>query len=203
MPPWSHREAIMDFPDHPFWNFSVAVHQVPGVHEACVAFQTRYGLDVNLLFFCCWAGGAEGTRLDHRQIRQAMDSFSGWQEEIVRPIWKARWRLKASFGRFPVERTEALRRKLVEAELDAEHIEQLHLADSVIVEGDPNLSEEIRLDHAVANLFSYLDVFMRSRSGPAPDREGLAEPLTVLVSACFPGADRYRLGTLMSRRWHW
>lgn len=193
----------MDFPDHPFWNFSVVVHQVSGVHEACLALQTLYGLDVNLLFFCCWAGGAKGAQLDYRQIRQAMDSVSGWQEEIVRPIWKARWRLKPSFGRFAVERTEALRRKLIEAELDSEHIEQLHLADSVLVEGDPNRSEEIRSDHAIANLFSYLDGFMRSKVGFVPHRDGLIEPLTVLVSASFPGADRDRLGSLIAGRWRW
>ncbi len=193
----------MDFPDHPFWNFSVAVHQVSGVHEACLALQTRYGLDVNLLFFCCWAGHAKGARLDYRQIRQAMDSVSGWHEEIVRPIWKARWRLKPSFSGFAVERTEVLRRKLVEVELDAEYIEQLHLADSVLMEGDPNLSEEIRSDHAITNLFSYLEGFMRSKVGLVPHRDELIGPLTVLVSACFPGTDKDRLGSLITDRWCW
>jgi uncharacterized protein (TIGR02444 family) len=193
----------MDFPDHPFWNFSVAVYRVSGVHEACLGLQTKYGLDTNLLLFCCWAGGAKGARLDYRQIHQAMDSVSGWQEEIVRPIWKARWRLKPCFGRFAVERTEALRRKLIEAELDAEHIEELHLADSVLVEGDPNLSEEIRSDHVIANLFSYLDGFMRSKVGLVPHRDELIEPLTVLVSACFPGTNKDRLGSLIADRWRW
>jgi uncharacterized protein (TIGR02444 family) len=197
------EEPITDFPDHSFWNFSVAIHQVSGVHDACLALQTRYGLDVNLLFFCCWAGGAKGGLFDYRQIRRAMDSVSAWQEEIVRPIWKARWRLKPCFGRFAVERTEALRRKLIEAELDAEHIEQLHLADSVVVEGDPNLSEETRLDYAIANLFSYLDGFMGSKVGLLPHRDELIEPLMVLVSACFPGTDKDRLSSLIADRWRW
>jgi uncharacterized protein (TIGR02444 family) len=191
----------MNFPDHSFWNFSVALHQVSGVHEACLALQTRYGLDVNLLFFCCWAGGAKGARLDYRQIRQAMDSVSDWQDQIVRPIWKARWRLKPCFGRFAVERTEALRKKLIEAELDAEHIEQLHLAELVPVEGDPNLSEQIRSNHTIASLSSYLDIFMRSKVGLVLHQDGLIEPLTVLVSACFPGTDRDRLLALIADQW--
>lgn len=82
-----------------------------------------HGLDTNLLFFCCWADGVKGARLDYGQIRQVMESISGWQEETVRSIWKARWRLRPGFGVFSMERTETLRRKLIEAELDAEHID--------------------------------------------------------------------------------
>jgi len=100
-----------------------------------------------------------------------------------------------------MERTETLRRKLIEAELDAEHIEQLHLADSVSVEGAPNLSEETRLDYAITNLFAYLHVFMRSRGDPVPRRDDLIASLTALVSACFPGRDKNRLGLLIAERW--
>jgi len=48
----------MDFPDHPFWDFSLRLHERPGVPRACLGLQRRYGLDVNLLFF--GAGEAQG-----------------------------------------------------------------------------------------------------------------------------------------------
>jgi uncharacterized protein (TIGR02444 family) len=39
----------IEFPDHPFWDFSLQVHQCLGVPEACLELQTRHGLDVNML----------------------------------------------------------------------------------------------------------------------------------------------------------
>ena len=191
----------MDFPDHPFWDFSIAVHQRPGVHEACLALQTRYGIDVNLLFFCCWVGAAGGGKMDPEKIRHAMDAVAGWQEEIVRPIWKARWRLKPSFNHFPAESTEPLRRCLIEAELDAEHIEQLQLARAISIGCNPDLPEETKAADVVANIFAYLTAFFKEAPDRVPEKEYLADPLAVLVSACFPDADRSRLSALMNAQW--
>lgn len=191
----------MDFPDHPFWNFSVTAHRQPGVHEACLALQRRYAVDVNLLFFCCWVGAAGGGQLDSKQIHHALDTVAGWQEEIVRPIWKARWRLKPSFQNFPTEKTEALRRYLIQAELDAEHIEQLHLANSVVFATHSNLSDEEKAAHGIANIISYLDAFAKSNIGTALDKADMIGLLTVIVAAGFPGMDRSRLKFLMENKW--
>lgn len=191
----------MDFPDHPFWDFSVAVHRQPGVHEACLALQTQYALDVNLLFFCCWVGTAGGGILDAHQIRLAMDTVAGWQEEIVRPIWRARWRLKPFFHNFPREKTELLRRALIDAELDAEHIEQLHLADRVRFLENLQLSDETKAAHVVTNIFAYLETVAENQPETVFDKTYITEPLTVLVSACFPGRDGNQLRTLIDGHW--
>ena len=59
----------MEFPENPFWDFSVEVHQKSGVHEACLSLQRDYTLDVNLLFFCCW--------LDMREVDNCMNRNFG------------------------------------------------------------------------------------------------------------------------------
>jgi uncharacterized protein (TIGR02444 family) len=191
----------MDFPDHPFWDFSMAVHRQAGVHEACLALQTQYALDVNLLFFCCWAGVAGGAVLDAQQIRLAMNAVAGWQEEIVRPIWKARWRLKPFFNDFPREKTELLRQTLIEAELDAEHLEQLHLADRLAFAVTANLPDETKAARVVSNIFAYLDAVVETQPETVFDKAYITEPLTVLISACFPGRQDSQLKALIDAQW--
>lgn len=41
-----------------FWRFSLAVYAAPGVADECLALQERCGIDVNILLFCAWVGGA-------------------------------------------------------------------------------------------------------------------------------------------------
>jgi hypothetical protein len=130
-----------------------------------------------------------------------VDAVAGWQEEIVRPIWKARWRLKPFFHNFPREKTELLRRALIEAELDAEHIEQLHLANQVPFAGNPPLSDETKTENVVANILAYLNRLAESQPETAFDKAYLGEPLTVLVSACFPDLDSRQLKALIDAHW--
>lgn len=187
----------MDFADHPFWDFSVQVHQRAGVHEACLALQNRYAMDINLLFFCCWFGAAGGGRLSPSQIESVMGAVKGWQEDVVRPIWKARWCLKPSYKNFPTHRTEPLRRALVEAELAAEHIEQLHLAESMPFTRDQNLSEEIKASHGVVNIFLYFNALAEKNPEMAWDKNDIMDPVLTLMAACFPAQNKERLRSLI------
>jgi uncharacterized protein (TIGR02444 family) len=187
----------MDFEDHPFWNFSVQVYQRAEVHEACLALQKRYALDINLLFFCCWVGAAGGGRLEPSQLESAMAAVEGWQEDIVRPIWKSRWLLKPSYKNFPRLRTEPLRRALIEAELAAEHIEQLHLAESMPFSQNQHLDENIRAAHAVDNILLYLKAFAGKKPGMTLEKNDVMEPVLILVAACFSGQNEQRLKSLI------
>jgi hypothetical protein len=85
-----------------------------------------------------------------------MAAVEGWQEDIVRPIWKSRWLLKPSSKSFPTLRSEPLRRALIEAEPAAKHIVQPHLAESMPLSQNQYLSENIRAAHAVVNILCYL-----------------------------------------------
>ena len=57
----------MDFPAHPFWDFSLALYRKPGVAAACLRLQDGPGLDVNLLLYACWTA-ANGAGLAAPQI---------------------------------------------------------------------------------------------------------------------------------------
>ncbi|MEQ8935230.1 MAG: TIGR02444 family protein, partial [Amphiplicatus sp.] len=122
--------------DFPFWTFSLAVYGRGGVPEACLALQEAYGIDVNLLLFCCWAG-AGGTALDEAAMKRCADAAGAWHGEIVRGLRTVRQRLKGGFGSVRGEDAEALRRKILGLELEAEKIEQGLLAGTMSVPAAP------------------------------------------------------------------
>lgn len=118
----------MQFPDHPFWNFSIATYGRDGVADACIALQEAHGADVNILLFCAWAG-CNGVRLDRAQIGAACGTVREWHDEVVRPLRSVRRRTKTAVdGCPPSELQAALRARIQKIEIDAEHIEQLRLA---------------------------------------------------------------------------
>ena len=183
----------MEFEDHPLWNFTIDAHQRPGVHEACVHLQVNHHIDVNFLFWCCWAGAAGAPPFDEVQIESAMDMVGQWQSEIVRPVWRARRKLKPSYGRFPKDATESLRQQLIAAELYAEHLEMLRLAHAVTIRKGSAVSIRDQASHGAANLKLYLSRhFARktAKEGSIENREPIPEdirdPLGVVLCACFP-----------------
>ena len=118
----------MQFPDRPFWNFSIATYGRDGVADACIALQEAHGADVNILLFCAWAG-CNGVRLDRAQIGAACRAVRAWHEEIVRPLRSVRRRLRTAVDEDPPDDLQsALRARIQKIEIDAEHIEQLRLA---------------------------------------------------------------------------
>ena len=46
----------LEFDDHPFWDYSLRTYACEGVAAACLAFQDRFRIDVNILLFCSWIG---------------------------------------------------------------------------------------------------------------------------------------------------
>ncbi|MEC9208556.1 MAG: DUF2390 domain-containing protein, partial [Pseudomonadota bacterium] len=43
---------MSEFPDHPFWDFSLDVYMSKGVGAAFLELQRAHELDVNILLFC-------------------------------------------------------------------------------------------------------------------------------------------------------
>ena len=125
----------MDWPTNPFWDYSLALYRQPGVERACLDLQRRHRLDVNLVLFCCWLG-TRGIEVEQDRLACISAICERWQTAVVRPLRQVRDRLKAAQAtarvdhlpdRWP-ELTAALRQRVLAAELDGEHLEQLLLA---------------------------------------------------------------------------
>jgi len=90
------------------------------VAETCLALQDSHGLDVNLVLYCCWRGDT----LSAAQIKTAFDLTASWRAEIVQPLRALRRRLKPGFPPFPDAGTQGLRKRIADAELEAERLQQ-------------------------------------------------------------------------------
>ncbi len=175
-------------------------YEQPGVQESCYELQSRYGIDMDLLFFCLKVGTSGGGKMNRGNILQAMEVVSGWQEDIVRPIRKARRRLESSYKSFPEEKTEMIQKSLAQAELDAEKIERLYLAMAVPFEQNPNLSEEKKAEDVIANIFLYLTEFAIKQPGVVFEKDDLIGPLNAILSASFPQKDTQLVRSLIGEQ---
>lgn len=113
------------FPDHPFWDFSLALYAAPAVAEACLRLQDRRGLDVNLLLFACWTAATGGARLSADEWRRLIDGTEAWRSQVVEPLRAMRRYLKDAAT---TPQIAALHERVKALELDAEHAAQLNIA---------------------------------------------------------------------------
>lgn len=122
------------WPREVFWDYSVALYGRPGVEAACLELQKRHRIDVNLVLLCLWLG-ERGTALDGEALARLCHAADRWQVEVVRPLRNLRRRLKTRIadaepnsvaGEWP-ELATSLRERAIALEIDAEHLEQLHL----------------------------------------------------------------------------
>jgi len=163
--------------DNGFWDFSVTAFGTEGVAPALIALQDRAGAHVNLLLFCCWAAD-KGIAVDASLLRQARESASAWQSEIVEPLRALRRKLKGGFGDFPADAVESLRKQINGLEIEGERIEQGRLA--ALAAAKPRAAADARL--AVAGLARYFAAI-----GRRPDETDAGHLRTVIVRL-FPGS---------------
>jgi uncharacterized protein (TIGR02444 family) len=109
--------------DGPLWGFAQRVYGQPGVAQACLALQQRFGADVNLLLFAAWLGAERATPLPAALAQEAQRRVAGWHNEIVRPLRAVRQRMKTGPRPAPSGATEALRDALKAVEIGSERIE--------------------------------------------------------------------------------
>lgn len=180
----------LDWPTSPFWDHSLALYARPEVEAACLELQHRHGLDVNLVLLCCWLG-ARGVTLDRAALERLQALSRGWQRDVVRPLRTIRQGLKVALargepadicGRLP-DLATALRARVLEVELDGEHIEQLALEGAV---ADLPAAAPPGPGLAARNLRCY-------RRFREPDRSALA----ALLRAAFPQAGADEIGAAL------
>src|SRR5215471_13571766 len=178
----AQTEAIVsDFLPHPFWNFSLELYAGEGVAEACLDLQERRGCDVNILLYCCWLGASGRPTLTAERLRAILKVSDVWQAEIVRPLRQVRQLLKDKpWTETLPETVEAARRRVADAELAAEHAEQLKLASLHAPPADRDRPIEKRLRAAVGNLGVYAVCL-----GVVPDAKDRAA-VVALMKGTFP-----------------
>jgi uncharacterized protein (TIGR02444 family) len=147
------------WPPDGFWDYSLELYGRAGVEAACMDLQQRHGVDVNLVLLCLWLA-QRGTALDGEMIARLCHAADRWQVEVVRPLRALRKRLKTRLAdREPnsvatgwPEIAASIRQRVVALEIDAEHLEQLHL--SRVARGLPTDASS-GLELASANLRNY------------------------------------------------
>jgi uncharacterized protein (TIGR02444 family) len=150
------------FPEHPFWNYSLALYRKDGVERACLALQDEFGLDANLVLFCLWAGVEGPGELTAEELNECMARGGQWQREVVQRLRFIRRTLKHDNLGATDKLAKALRPDVQSLELSAEHVEQLLLASVVPLErGERSPAAGIK------NTGAYFDVAGVSRAGEA------------------------------------
>ena len=175
------------FEDHPFWDFSLRVYGSDGVPAACIALQERRGIDVNVLLFSAWIGESGRGVLAESDLEAALAATTAWNRDIVCALRVVRNRLKGGMPPIPTERSDVLRKMILEIEVKSEHVEQITLAAVVTRPADSALSAEQRGDDALANVVAYF-----RRYGFTPDAED-ARQVSIVLDPAFPEIGRAAL----------
>ena len=168
-----------EFPDDPFWDFSLSTYLRPGVATACLGLQDRHGVDVNMALFCCWVGASGQGVIAPAEMAAALAVAGPWQRDVVVPLRRIRQDLKGAG-----EAGKMLRRRVAAAEIDAEHTEQLMISATWARRPDGSRDETPRINDACANLKRYLEVL--DLAPGEPDRADLA----ALLGGAFPHCRR-------------
>ena len=144
---------MSEFPDNPFWDFSLALYRGRGVEKACIGLQDRLRLDVNLLLFACWVAATRRGRLAREDWTRLIDDTAAWRGQVVEPLRAVRRHLK---GRDEMPGAAALRDRVKALELDAERAEQLAIAAHSPPDAGESPLAGVREADAAANLHDYV-----------------------------------------------
>jgi len=169
----------VEFPDHPFWDFSLAVYMTDGVAPACIEIQDRLNVDVNVIMFCLWTGATGRgvmTAAEIAALRRAVDT---WHETVVKGLRAIRQRMKGGMPPAPLEFSDKLRRRIAKIEVDCEHLEQLMLVATVERPPVAGKDGETLAREAAANVVAYWKAL-----GARPEPRDLKALATILAPAC-------------------
>lgn len=108
---------------NPFWQFSLALYERPGVELACLRLQNKAGMDVNLALLCCWLG-MRGVFLPAESLDHLVAQTDDWRQSVITPLREARIASKSIVPPVAMDEKPAFRDKLKEVELTAEKMLQ-------------------------------------------------------------------------------
>lgn len=174
---------MAEFPEHPFWDFSLAVYTTEGVGDACLQLQSAHELDVNALLFCLWIGASGRGEIAPAEMGAVLEAVDAWHREVVRAMRAVRMRMKGGMPPAPPALAESIRQRIQKIEIDCEHTEQLMLAATLDRAPDESRDARERLADSVANMGCYFNALGRELS--AEDRASLA----IVAKPAFDGLE--------------
>lgn len=107
---------MTDLLENPFWQYSLNCYAREGVERLCLRLQNQYGVNVNVLLWACWSA-EQGVALEQVRLLQALRLIAPCQCDYVEPLRAMRNALTS-----PMQ--QALRKKILAAELEAEKVVQ-------------------------------------------------------------------------------
>ena len=167
---------MSEFPDHPFWDFSLDVYMSKGVGAAFLELQRAHELDVNILLFCMWVGASGRGSLTTEQMTALLAAVSIWHEDVVRALRAIRVRMKGGIGDEPTQLSESLRQRIQKIEIDCEHAEQLMMTQVLDMTVNNGKTASEKLVDAASNISTYFATF---GSISASDKQNLCFVLRV------------------------
>jgi uncharacterized protein (TIGR02444 family) len=140
------------FPPSALWSFSIKVYGEPDVAALCLELQDRHGVDVNILLATCWFAASGRGSIDRRQVDAMRAAIATLAEDVVLPLRRARRALKPLVVD-PV--LAALRTRVKQDELDAEHVVQIMLERCLLAMTHAHSGDGSALERSVAAVLDF------------------------------------------------
>jgi len=184
----------INYPDHPFWNFSIKIYAGKGVSQACINIQERHQMDVNLLLLSTWYGASGRGLLSSDQLTKVIEITSKWNKEIVCRLRSVRTQLRDGIKDFPMKQTDEIRKAALSMEVECEHIEQLAVAQCL---GDHALGPDKltfgRIEESVDNIYCY---FSLKKVYPTDDD---LNDLSVILMSAYPSENENNVREVLTK----
>jgi uncharacterized protein (TIGR02444 family) len=145
-----------DWPDNPFWDFSLGLYGRKGIPDLCIDLQDRLGADVNILLYCCWAAVCGAPMLTESEVAALDALVRDWREDVVKPLRATRRAMKEMTAPGDTGHRERIRNQVKRSELDAERVQQLMLAAAMPLPAKESSSSGDVRKTALANMATYL-----------------------------------------------
>ena len=133
---------------------------------------------------CCFAFGSvrrAGGPLDRSEIVDCIGRTGDWRKQVIEPLRSIRRACRDQPLGVPEFLLQVFRPLMRDIELEAEHVEQLVLAETVRNRPSEQVADEVRVNDAETSLHSYVDC-----AGVERDAQ-LDRCLRVILAAAFPG----------------
>ncbi len=143
----------MDQAARQFWTFSIDFYSKAGVKDALLVLQDTFGLDVNIVLYCCWRWHQCGYAVSLAELQELERAIAPWRSAVTENLRAARRALTEDRSELGlIDGAAVLRGAVLRAEIESERVAQQLLVNTV---ADNVLSNEAKpgtgdaLEHAL------------------------------------------------------